>query len=237
VVTEAIVLAGGLGTRLRSAVSDVPKPMAPVAGQPFLMYLLRFLEMNGIHHVLLAVGYRHEAIREVFGSHLGSLKLTYSVEVEPLGTGGALRQALERVQGSFVFVLNGDTFLRLNYQRMASVLQLYPGARLVVALRRIGDASRYGTAVVAHGRIESFAARGTPGGALINAGSYLVARDIFDHYPAPSKFSWEDDFLQPYASQIRPIAFECDEPFIDIGIPEALKQAQTLIPKWTNAAT
>jgi dTDP-glucose pyrophosphorylase len=103
VVIEAIVLAGGLGTRLRSVVPDVPKPMAPVAGQPFLAYLLQYLEASGIFRVVLAVGYRGEAIRECFGARYGAVDLVYSVEQEPLGTGGALLQALSHIQGPFGF--------------------------------------------------------------------------------------------------------------------------------------
>lgn len=231
-IEEAIVLAGGLGTRLRSVVSDVPKAMAPVAGQPFLAYLLQYLEAQGIARVILAVGYRSEAIRGFFGSRYQGLKLLYSVEDEPLGTGGGLQRALPYVDGAFAFVLNGDTFLRLNYPAMAQTLQDREDARLVVALRQVPDASRYGAAVVVGGRIAGFAARGIAGPGLINAGSYLVARDIFERYPMPAKFSWEADFLEARASEIRPMAFECDAPFIDIGIPEALAEAQTLIPEW-----
>lgn len=234
-VTEAIILAGGLGTRLRSVVPDAPKVMASVAGQPFLTYLLQFLEANGLRRIVLAVGYRSEAIREFFGSRFGGLELVYSVEEEPLGTGGALLRALPYVEGASTFLLNGDTFLRLDYKHLASQLENHHEPELVVALRRVADASRYGAAIVADGRIQGFTARGTPGPGLINAGSYLIARDIFQRYPMPAKFSWEADFLQARAPEVRPIAFECDVPFIDIGIPEALQEAQTLIPEWMNA--
>jgi D-glycero-alpha-D-manno-heptose 1-phosphate guanylyltransferase len=230
------VLAGGLGTRLRSVVSDVSKVMAPVAGQPFLAYLLQFLEAQGIARVVLAVGYRNETIRGSFGARYLGLELVYSVEEEPLGTGGALLRALPHIDGAYSFVLNGDTFLRLNYQAMAATLDRQPDTPLVVALRHVPDAARYGAAVVVEGRIEGFAARGTSGPGLINAGSYLVSRDIFERYPMPAKFSWEADFLQTRAREILPMGFECDVPFIDIGIPEALLEAQTLIPGWVSAA-
>jgi NDP-sugar pyrophosphorylase family protein len=117
---------------------------------------------------------------------------------------------------------------------MASVLNLHADAKLVVALRRVSDASRYGAAVVNGGRVEGFSARGTCGPGLINAGSYLVARDLPDMYSFPAKFSWEHDFLEARATDVRPVAFECDVPFIDIGIPEALAEAQTLIPAWAG---
>jgi D-glycero-alpha-D-manno-heptose 1-phosphate guanylyltransferase len=236
VVTEAVVLAGGLGTRLRAVVSDLPKAMAPVAGQPFLAYLLQFLQMNGVRRVVLSVGYRKEAIHSFFGANYGGLKILYSVEEAPLGTGGGLQQSLAYVDGPFAFVLNGDTFLRLNYPAMAQTLDQAPETPLVVALRRVADAGRYGAALVTGGRIQGFSARGASGPGLINAGCYLTARDIFQRYPMPPKFSFEEDFLQARASEVRPAAFECDVPFLDIGIPEALAEAQFLIPEWMNAS-
>lgn len=233
--TEAIVLAGGLGTRLRSTVPELPKSMAPISGQPFLAYLLQFLETQGITRAVLAVGYRNEAIRAWFGARYRGVEVAYSVEEEPLGTGGALLKALGEVHGDFAFALNGDTFLRLNYAAMTQALQANAGARLAVALRRIQDASRYGTVIVRDGRVEGFLARGAQQPGLVNAGCYLMARDIFERYPMPAKFSWETDFLEPRAADIRPVAVECDAPFIDIGIPEAFEQAQTLIPEWLGA--
>ena len=234
-VTEAIILAGGLGTRLRSVIPDLPKAMVPVAGRPFLVYLLRHLQENGIRRVVLAVGYRHQAIQEFFGSAFEDLQLEYSVEPEPLGTGGGLQRALPYVEGPFAFAVNGDTFLRLDYRAMASVLERGEDVDLVVALRPVADTSRYGRAVVASGRIQGFTASGTPGPGLINAGCYLLSRSIFDRYPMPAKFSWERDFLEERTAEIRPAAFPCDAPFIDIGVPEALEQAQTLVPAWVNA--
>jgi D-glycero-alpha-D-manno-heptose 1-phosphate guanylyltransferase len=234
VVTEAVILAGGLGTRLSNVLPDLPKPMAPIAGRPFLSYLLEFLRDRGVLRVVLSVGYRKEAIRDFFGSSYAGLELVYSVEEEPLGTGGALLRSLPFIRERFAFVLNGDTFLRLDYAGLAASLKDHPHAHLIVALRRVADAGRYGRAVVASGRIHGFEARGASGPGLINAGCYLVARDIFDHFPMPPKFSWEKDFLAPRSSEIQPVAFLTDAPFIDIGIPEALEEAQTLIPAWLS---
>lgn len=233
-VTESIVLAGGLGTRLRGAVPDLPKAMAPVAGQPFLSYLLDFLELDGIRRVVLALGYRSEMIRGFFGVARGRLELVYSVEDEPLGTGGALARALPLLHGPAAFVVNGDTFLRLNYAGMASIWKRDEQVPLVVAVRPVSDAGRYGRAVVVDERIREFASHGTPGPGLVNAGIYLLAQDILNRYPMPEKFSWEKDFLEARVAEIRPLAFHCDVPFIDIGIPEALDRAQTLLPAWLN---
>jgi D-glycero-alpha-D-manno-heptose 1-phosphate guanylyltransferase len=234
-VAEAVILAGGLGTRLRQAVNDVPKPMAPIAGHPFLAYLLRHLEQNGVRRIVLAVGYRHEAIQDFFGSVYGALHLDYSVEHELLGTGGGLRQALSYTEGKYAFVVNGDTFLRLDYPTMAAVLPGDDSVEMILALRRISDASRYGRAVLSNDRIQAFTTDGTSGPGLINAGSYLVRRDLFERYPMPPKFSLERDFLEARVSEIRPVAFPCEAAFIDIGIPEAFEEAQALIPAWVPA--
>jgi len=234
VVTEAIILAGGLGTRLRDALPDLPKAMAPVAGRPFLAYLLEFLEAGGVRRVVLAVGYRHETIRSFFGTHYAGIELEYSVEKEPLGTGGALLQALPLIRGEYAFVLNGDTFLRIGYRDFAAAFERQPDAQLAVALRRVADASRYGEVLVSDGRIRGFKTRGGDCSGLINAGCYLVAREIFEHYPMRPKFSWESDFLEARVAELQPLAFECDAPFIDIGIPKALADAQTLVPEWVN---
>ena len=235
-VTEAVILAGGLGTRLRGALPGLPKAMAPIAGRPFLAYLLEFLQAGGIQRVVLAVGYRHEAIRDFFGSQFAGLELVYSLEQEPLGTGGAFAQALPQIQGEFAFVLNGDTFLRIDYRAFAEVLHFEPRPLLAVALRRVADASRYGAVVVKDGCIRGFTARGLAGPGLINAGCYLVSRDIFERYPMPDKFSWETDFLEARTAELEPRAFQCDVPFIDIGVPDALAEAQTLVPEWVNTA-
>lgn len=234
--TEAIILAGGLGTRLRDTLPDLPKAMAPIAGRPFLAYLLDFLRAGGITRAVLAVGYRHQTIRSFFGSRYSGLELVYSIEEEPLGTGGALQRALANIEGEFTFVLNGDTFFRIDYRSFGDVLKNRPHPQLAVALRQVADASRYGAVIVNDGCIQGFSARGIAGPGLVNAGSYLVNRNIFKRYPMPAKFSWEADFLEARARELQPAAFQCDAPFIDIGIPEALVQAQNLVPEWVSTA-
>ena len=111
---EAIVLAGGLGTRLRSVVSELPKPMAPVGDKPFLEYILKYLKKNGIDKVVLSVGYKWETIKEYFGDSFEDIELVYSIENEPLGTGGAIKQAMEYVSDVNVFIVNGDTFFDID---------------------------------------------------------------------------------------------------------------------------
>jgi len=233
-VTEAIVLAGGLGTRLRAVAPDVPKPMAPVCGRPFLSYLLDFLQAQGILRVILSVGYRREVISTFFGHQYGALRIEYAMEDEALGTGGAVRRALEYSESPFVFALNGDTFLGLDYRAMAGLIQDPLEFELAVALRQVPDAGRYGRAIVSGGRIEGFSASGAPGPGLINGGVYLMRRDLFRDAAFPVKFSFETDFLEARASGIRPFAFVTDAPFIDIGVPESLEMAQNVLPTWVG---
>jgi len=233
-VNEAVVLAGGLGSRLRTVVADVPKPMAPVAGRPFLTYLLDYLMSQGIRRVVLSVGYRHEAITAFFGKTYGTIEIVYSIEDEPLGTGGGIALALAKVESSVVFVLNGDTFLKLDYRAMAGLAnEDRDDFTLAVALREVDDTSRYGRAILEGDYLLGFAASGTAEPGLINAGVYLMSARIFGNFGYPARFSFEKDFLERRASHIRPRVFRCNVPFIDIGIPDALRDAQFLLPEWT----
>jgi len=222
---QAVVLVGGLGTRLRPVVSDVPKPMAPIRGRPFLAYLLDSLERQGITEAILAVGYLRDVLMECFGEKHGDLRLRYSVEESPLGTGGAVAQAFRAVRQWPAFVVNGDTFLELDFQAMRQAHEA-AGAGMSMALAPVADAARYGRAVVEDGRVVDFEAAGRAGPGLINAGVYLFSADLLAAAGLPASFSLEKDFLQPNLSEIRPLAFDRTGYFIDIGVPEDYQRAQ-----------
>lgn len=224
---QAILLAGGLGTRLRAEVPDLPKPMAPVAGRPFLAQVLDALVDAGFEAAVLAVGYRHEAIRDHFGSRYRGLALRYSVEASPLGTGGALRLALDQVGADPVFVLNGDTWLELDYRAMFGAHRA-AGVRLTVAACEVADVSRYGSLEVVNGRIQGFREKGASGPGLINAGSYLVSSDLIRSIPPGRPHSFEQELLVPRVDELRPLAFVTHGRFIDIGVPEDYARAQQL---------
>jgi len=140
--TEAIILAGGLGTRLRAVVSDVPKPLAPIAGRPFLHWLLDGLAHQGIGRVVLATGYMAGTIRDVIGATHASMAIAHAEETTPLGTGGALWAALSHCHGERVFMLNGDTWLGAP---LAPIATQAPTADLIMAVRPVPDRSRYGS--------------------------------------------------------------------------------------------
>jgi D-glycero-alpha-D-manno-heptose 1-phosphate guanylyltransferase len=223
---QAVVLAGGLGTRLRSAVPDRPKPLALVAGRPFLHVLLESLERQGVRHVVLAIGYLGEMVRAAVGDRFGGIDVSYSVEEQPLGTGGGLKLALAHVRGPHAFVLNGDTYVDVDLPAMLSA-HVASRASITVATVEVPDASRYGTVEVVGGRITAFVAAGRPGPGTINAGVYAMATDALAGEPEAAAFSFERDFLQARLDRLAPHSFPAGPAFIDIGTPTDYARAQT----------
>lgn len=234
---EAIVLAGGEGKRLRPVVADVPKPMAEVAGRPFLWWLLTRLSQQKIDRVILSVGYKAEVIQDYFGTVFSGMEIAYSNESEPLGTGGAIRLALERAGQERVVVLNGDTYTEVNAPQLLAELES-AGADLGIAVAHLNDVARYGAIVMDEktNRIIGFDEKRGSSAGYINAGIYCLRRDIFVKYPVPQKFSFERDFLTKLVALLQPIAFRAVQAFIDIGVPEDYALAQTLIPTLATRA-
>lgn len=234
---EAIILAGGLGTRLRSVVSEVPKPMAPVGGRPFLTYVLDHLAGQGVVSVLIAVGYMREVIQNYFGHSYGGLAIRYCIEEGTLGTGGAIRQALCLVHGDSVFVLNGDTLFTVDLSLLERTHREYE-ADLTMAVRRVSHPDRYGTVDIVNGRITRFHDRRSSRSGtsilteeyLINGGVYILHRGIFDGAELPEKFSFETDFLRNYVSARKFRVVLSEEYFIDIGVPDEYRRAHTELP-------
>lgn len=230
-IETAVILAGGFGTRLAAVVSDVPKPMAPVAGRPFLERLLDRLETQGIRHAVLAVGYRSGVIRSHFGSTRGDLKLSYSEETEPLGTGGALRLAFDAQSLARAIALNGDTWCDVDLADLSRA-HLAAGVEATLTLVQQPDASRFGTVEVdGRGRVTGFREK-RPGAGLINAGVYALERRVFDLAPPGTRFSFENDILQAHAGAGRFASHVADgATFIDIGVPDDYARAQTLFAR------
>jgi D-glycero-alpha-D-manno-heptose 1-phosphate guanylyltransferase len=227
----AIVLAGGLGTRLRSVISDLPKPMAPVNGFPFLHYLFLYLHRQGVTDVVLSVGYRSDAIKAFFGDKYNRINITYCVEEEPLGTGGGIAQAMAMVDSDAV-VLNGDTFFEIN---LSELLEFYnkTNADIALALKRMHDFDRYGTVEVGNcDRVLQFHEKQHRTEGLINGGVYILRKDLFkrvemiEGQPLLQKFSFEKDILEKHLLPLHYHAKEFDNYFIDIGIPEDYQKVQ-----------
>jgi len=224
---EAVVLAGGLGTRLQTLVRGVPKPMAPVGGRPFLEIVLTSLATKGFRRVILSVGYLAEQISTHFGQGFRGISLNYEVEESPLGTGGAVRAAFQRCDGDHAFVFNGDTYLDLEADEVERRWRTHHNP--VIVGRAVPDVARYGALRIESGQVRGFLEKGSTGPGLINAGCYLLPRDCLDSYPVGQPFSLEADFLSQAVERDRFDLFETRGLFIDIGVPEDYRRAQTLL--------
>ncbi len=233
---EAIILAGGKGTRLQSVVSDVPKPMAPIGQKPFLYYQMKYLIGRGITKIILSVGYKSEVILNYFGSTFEGIPLEYVVETSPLGTGGGVRLALSAAESEQILVCNGDTFFEFGLSKLRFVHSSC-GSLLTFAIKEIDNDGRYGGMQInQQAAVQGFTPKNITGKTFINAGIYLIDKQRFlDHTPAETTFSLEDDFLAVkvhegnfYASPFN------DSNFIDIGIPSDYERGQSLIPQWSQ---
>jgi len=233
---EAIVLAGGLGTRLRSVVADLPKPLAPVHGRPFLAYVLDALSQQGIRRVVLATGYRGDQVEEAMGHAWKGMEVVYSYEVEPLGTGGAIMHAVQHIEGSRFFVLNGDTFVKVDYAAFDRASR-EQRVRLGIVLAWVDDIARYGAVELRDRHVHGFVEKGQTGAGYINAGVYWVDKGLLDAMPNLHRFSFEGDVLVPL-SQSEPIAaFTQTSHFIDIGVPEDYARVSTFFAVDQEAAS
>jgi D-glycero-alpha-D-manno-heptose 1-phosphate guanylyltransferase len=227
-----LILAGGYGTRLRSVVSNVPKPMAPIAGRPFLEYLLDYWISQGIRRFVFSTGYLSHIIQAHFGNSYCSAVIDYIHEQSPLGTGGALRRALYETLWSneMTLMVNGDTWfpVRLTQMCYAASQQKTP---ITIALKTVDKNDRYsGVEVGANGKINLFGIK-SEGGTLINAGCYLFNLAVLTEALAdmPQTFSLENDFLAAYAANGYVGSSIQDQPFLDIGIPEDYQKALDLL--------
>ena len=222
---EAIVLAGGLGTRLRSVVQDLPKCMAPVGEEPFLSYIFNWLSRHEITRVVLSVGYLKEAIMDWVSSREFPFEIDYAVEETPLGTGGGIRLALSKCRGRKVIVLNGDTFFPVDLDAIPF------DAPITVALKPMKDFDRYGAVVVGpDGLVSEFREKAPVKEGLINGGVYAL--NGLDLGSFPEKFSFEKDVLEPLAAKGKVGGWVSDTYFIDIGIPDDYARAQTELPQY-----
>ena len=233
---DAIVLAGGKGTRLQSVVSDVPKPLAPVNGRPFLDYQLALLARSGqVRKAVLAVGHLAEKVIAHYRASPPPLPLEFAVETELLGTGGGLRNALSATSSEQVLALNGDSFFSWDVAPLRDV-QREAGAAAVMALVRVPDTARYGAVTVRDGRVTDFVEKGGASGAgLINAGVYLFSRRTLEAVPAGQVVSVERDVFPGLARQGALGAVVFESAFIDIGLPETYAAAATVLPAIEDA--
>ena len=229
---QAVLLAGGLGTRLKSVVNDRPKPMALIEGKPFMEYVVHELSRHGITEIIFAVGYKGSMVEEYFqdGKKFG-VTVSYAYEEELLGTAGAIKNAGRFITEDFFYVLNADTFYQIDYSRLLTIRQ-EKDLEMALVLRQVPDVSRYGRAVLTDGMLTAFnektkeAVSGT-----INGGIYLMNRNLLKEIPE-GKVSLENEMIPRWLSEGRRLGgFVNDGYFIDIGIPEAYYQFQEDVRK------
>ncbi len=223
----AVILAGGLGTRLRPVVSDRPKIMADVAGRPFLAYLLEQIASAGIRNAVICTGYMAGRIRDCFGDTFGPLKITYSREYEPLGTGGALRLALPFLASDTVLVANGDSYVDADLNVFADWFA-EKDRQAAILLTRVGDTSRYGRVRLNEDKsIASFEEKcENPHPGWINAGVYLIKKAAISLVPAGQFYSLERSFFDSLIGKGL-FGFCTEAKFVDIGTPESYAIAES----------
>ena len=224
-VMEAIILAGGLGTRLRDAVPDLPKCMAPVAGRPFLFHVINYLRSQGIEKFIFSLGYKHEVIEEYLNAKLSTLNYQCSIEEEPLGTGGAIQLALNKATEKNVVIANGDTLFKANLHE-AALFHSHSNAECTLLLKPMTNFDRYGVVELTEDQlVKNFQEKQFYKEGTINGGLYILNINKFSDEEFPSKFSFETDYLEKLYKERRIYGQVQDKYFIDIGIPEDYNQA------------
>lgn len=228
-IRQAIILAGGLGTRLRSVVSELPKCMAPVAGKPFLYYVIAHLQKQGIVDFIFSVGYKSESIVEYITmqyGHNSDINMQFSIEQEPLGTGGAIKLASEKVSGKNVIICNGDTLFKIDNEALGNFHELH-NSDCTLTLKPMKNFDRYGVVEINDANlIISFKEKQFYENGLINGGVYALNTGTFLKEDLPGKFSFEKDYLEKFVHKKDMYGVIQDEYFIDIGIPEDYERAQ-----------
>ena len=230
-IKEAIILAGGLGTRLREVIPDLPKCMAPVAGRPFLFYVINYLRSQGIEKFIFSVGYKHETIENYLNEQFSTLDFNCIIEKEPLGTGGAIQLALHKAIEKDVLVVNGDTLFKIDASKLIS-LHSSKNADCSIALKPMKYFDRYGSVMLNNDHsISGFAEKKFHETGYINGGIYILDKEKFEGETLPEKFSFEKDYLEKFYSKRQLYGLVQDVYFIDIGIPDDYERAQYELAK------
>jgi D-glycero-alpha-D-manno-heptose 1-phosphate guanylyltransferase len=210
--------------------NGMPKPMVDVGGRPFLEFVLDSLVRAGVPEIILAVSYKYQLLQQHFGSCWQGVPVHYSIEATPCGTGGALLQCFEECALQRALVLNGDTLYQVDFLALLEQ-HVARQAMLTVALRQVEDVARYGAVRLdERDRITGFVEKGHQGPGVINAGVYIIERQIFQGLPCVAPFSFEQEILARRVEQIQPLGVVGDGYFIDIGIPEDLMRARVELP-------
>ena len=228
---EAIILAGGLGTRLKSVVSDMPKSMALINSKPFMEYVLDYFISQGINKFIFSVGYKSVYIKNHFGTKYRNCEIVYAEEETQLGTGGAVKNAMQFAKGKNVVVSNGDSVFFCDIKNELN-LHIKKNADVTLALKPMKNFSRYGTVTLnKDSRITKFQEKRDMKEGIINAGVYIFNVNTFNQSDLPDKFSIEKDFFETKVNSLKLYGYTDNGYFLDIGIPEDFNKAQYEIDK------
>ena len=228
---EAIILAGGLGTRLQGVIGEQPKCMAPVNGRPFIEYVFEYLEQQKCTRAILSLGYKHWVVEKWLEEQYTKFEVDYVIESEPLGTGGGILAAIDEAATDDVVVLNGDTMFMVDIREQMKFHKDNKAAT-TLALKPMHDFDRYGIVNVdGKGVITAFEEKKYQEKGLINGGVYIINREQFLAKGLPEKFSFEKDYLERFAREKKFFGFRSESYFIDIGIPSDYEQAQEDLKK------
>lgn len=228
---EAVILAGGMGTRLRSVIKDIPKPMAPVKGKPFLFFVLQWVRRYPVEKIILSLGFKPGTVRNYFGDSFSGIPVEYVVEDQPLGTGGAVKYAMRFTEGDDFLVINGDTFFPIDLKKFYDS-HIEKSSHFSIALKRMRDFDRYGTVECKEDTIVRFREKGFCNEGLINGGIYLINRNYLESKELPEVFSIEKDLMEKEAGSGILKAQTFDDVFIDIGMPEDYQRASELLSNY-----
>jgi D-glycero-alpha-D-manno-heptose 1-phosphate guanylyltransferase len=231
---KAIVLCGGLGTRLGNLTQDTPKPLIWVSGRPFLAHVLDQLLAAPLDEIVLAVSFQWQKVQAAIGNRWRDVKVSYSIEQEPLGTGGAIRRAMQQSGVTEALVANGDTLLKMNADDLARFARQH-GADIAVALRATEDSSRFGKVNIdPTGRIVAFEEKASGSRGLINSGVYYLKSSVFNQIDTPS-FSFEKDILAGHHGRLAIYGMQTTAYFIDMGVPKDLARARLELSTLSDA--
>jgi NDP-sugar pyrophosphorylase family protein len=220
---QAVILAGGLGTRMRPLTETIPKPMLPVLGKPFLYHQIELLRSHRIRRILLLVAYLGEEIERFFsdGSHLG-VRIEYSYEPSPIGTGGALKNAEARLDSEFM-LLNGDTYLDIDYQGLISAYRACRCEALIVAFENKENRMAGNLALAVDGSVTAYSKKDSAGLTHVDAGVIILDKSILQLIPAEKACSLEEEIYPTLIRTGKMRAWPTSQVFIDIGSPEGLR--------------
>ena len=225
-ISEAMILSGGMGTRLKGTVPDLPKVMAPIAGKPFIYYLIKNLEKKGIRHFVFLLGYKHDIISDYLNTHFKHINKTYVIEELPLGTGGAIKNGLTYCKENNIVITNGDTYFDVDIEKMEQT-HIERTSECTLALKPMKNYDRYGSVIFDnHSLITDFIEKKHTSEGYINGGFYLLNKASFLNHPLENVFSFEKDYLENKSPVKKMYATIHDTYFIDIGIPEDYRKAQ-----------